>query len=395
MRVLFFSTPLRRRLLPMLPLARELSRQGHEVAFATAGEAARWLEPEGFEVMSLGPGPHELTAEVARRLGADILLSSDRELTVELFAGARVDLMADEAVDRARGWAPDLVVCEDRDFVGPLVASMLGVLCAVAVTGPAPEPEELDALVAAVRPRYVDRGLRPPSRVPAGHRLLDLCPPSLQREGWQHPPDRIALRPEPTLRPAGSPLKHPRAATGRPLVLVGFGAEAETSPELGPVVGSLSTLPVDLAVVAGDRRAEDLGVEPGRIRLCSGFPADDDWEAVRAVVHDGGPEITLAAVARGVPALVVAESPEQRERAARLASAGAGIVFPARTADPAMIASGVEQLLSEPRFAVAAARIRDDIVVMPSAAEVARQLVAWAHGERERRARTSGVDRAS
>ncbi|MFJ9558873.1 glycosyltransferase [Streptomyces fuscichromogenes] len=365
-------------------MARALRRQGHEVAFATAAEAAPWVEPEGFEVMSLGPGSHELTAEVARRFGVDILFSSDRDLTAELFAGARVDLMADEALGRADHWTPDLIICEDHDFVGPLVGSALDVPCAVALTGPAPEPDVLDALAETVRPRYVDRGLQPPSRVPAGHLLLDLCPSSLQREGWQSPPGRIPLRPESALDPDGGPPEHRRVGAGRPRVLVGFGAEAGASMELGPVIRSLSTLHVDLVVVAGDGRAEDLGRDPGRVRLCTGFPVADDWEAVHAVVHHGGPEITLAAAARGIPAVVIPESPEQRERAERLVMAGAGIAFPARTAEPTVITSGIDLLLSDPRFTVAASRIREDIVVMPTAAQVAERLAAWVRAERAR-----------
>ncbi|MFE0515755.1 hypothetical protein ACFW2E_39225, partial [Streptomyces sp. NPDC058964] len=290
MRVLFFSNPLRRRLLPLLPLARALRRQGRDVAFATAAEAAPWLEPEGFEVMPIGPSPDELTAEVARRSGLDTLFDSNRDLAAELFAGARVDLMADEALDRADHWGPDLIVSEHYDLVGPLVARALDIPGAVVVTGPAPEPGELDALAAAVRSRYLDRGLQPPSRVPSARWLLDLCPPSLQREGWQPCPDRIALRAETTVDPAEGSRKRRPAGPGRPRVLVGFGAQAETSLKLGPVIRSLSALDVDLVVAAGDRQVEDPGWRPDRIRLSTGFPAAEDWEAVRAVVHHGAPE---------------------------------------------------------------------------------------------------------
>jgi L-noviosyl transferase len=384
-RILFFSNPLRRRLLPLLPLARALRRQGHEAAFSTAFEAGPWLEPEGFETMLFGPDTHELTAEVARRTGADVLFSSNTDLAAELFAGARVDLMADEALDRAAHWAPDLIVSEHRDLVGPLVASALDVPCAVAVTGPAPEPGELDALAATVRSRYLGRGLPPPSRVPAGRWLLDLCPPSLQREGWGPWPGRIPLRAETTLDQAEGTTRTGRpAGPGRPRVLVGFGAEGETSLKLDPVIGSLSTLDVDLVVPMGHRQVEDLEWEPDRIRLRTGSPVAEDWEAVRAVVHHGGPEITLAAVARGIPAVVVPESPEQQEQAERLVAAGAGIALPARHMDPAMVTAGIGLLLSDPRFTAAASRIRDEIAGMPTAAQVARWLVASVAAERKR-----------
>jgi L-noviosyl transferase len=382
-RTIFFSNPLHRRLLPLLPLARALRLQGHEVAFATAAEAAPWLEPGGFEAMLFGPGTHELTAEVACRAGVDILFSSDTDLTAELFAGTRVDLMADEALDRAARWAPDLIISEHRDLVGPLVARALDVPCAVAVTGPAPQPEELHALSATVRSRYLDRGLQPPSRVPSGRWLLDLCPPSLQREGWQPSPDRIALRGDAAPDPAEAPSTGSPADPGRPRVLVAFGAEAGTSVELGPVIAALRSREVDLVVAPQDRDVEDLEGDPGRIRLRAGSPAAQDWEAVRAVVHDGDPEITLAAAARGIPAVVVPESPEQQEQAERLVAAGAGIALPAGHLHPTAVTAGIDLLLSDRGFTDAASRIREEIADMPTAAQVAEWLVTSVAAERK------------
>ncbi|PWI19355.1 hypothetical protein DI272_38265 [Streptomyces sp. Act143] len=375
MRILFFSTPVRQRLMPMVPLARALRRHGHAVAFSTAAEAACWLEPEGFEVLPSGPDAHQLTAEVARRLGSDILFSSDKDLTAELFAGARVDLMADEALERAQRWAPDLIVCEDRDFVGPLVATALRVPSVVVVAGLVPEAEELGALAAAVRSRYVARGLQPPARVPAGDRLLDLCPPGLQREGGRPSADRLAPRAEPLVDVQGAATSRP-AHDGRPGVLVGLDAAAGASLTLSQVLRALSALDVDVMVVAGER-AKDLGAGPGQVRWCSRFPAGD-WEGVRAVVHSGDRETTLAAAARGVPAVVVAQSPGQEEWAARLAAAGAGIALPAGSADPTRVATAVGSLLSDSRFSQGASRLRADIDAMPDATQVARELVAWA-----------------
>lgn len=374
--------------MPLLPLARALRRQGHKVAFATAAEALPWLRPEGFEVLACGPDTDQLTAEAARRAGLDILFTSDRDLTAELFAGVRVDLMADAALEAAQSWAPSLIVCEHYDLVGPLVAGAVDVPCAVAVTTPAPEEDQLAALAATVRSRYTDRGLRPPSRVPSGRWLLDLCPPSMQRQGWRPAADRIELRAGAApRRDEGSRTRRP-AGTGRPRVLVDLGTEAETSVELGPVLRSLTALDVDLVVAAGDRQVEHLEWAQDRVRVHVGPPAADDWEAVRAVLHHGAPEITLAAVVRGLPAVVVAQSPAHREQAECIAAAGAGIALPASAGDPALISESVGRLLSEPGFTAAAAQIRDDIVVMPTAPDVAGRLVAWVSAE-------SGTDNAS
>lgn len=44
----------------------------------------------------------------------------------EVFGGARVDLAVEEGIGQATEWAPDLVVAEPLDAVGPLVAARLG-----------------------------------------------------------------------------------------------------------------------------------------------------------------------------------------------------------------------------------------------------------------------------
>ncbi|MGX1544461.1 glycosyltransferase [Streptomyces adustus] len=375
-RILFFSNPLPERLTPLLPLARALRESGHTVAFATAVEAAPWLEPDSFELVPFGPTTHEVTAEVARRIGVDILFSPATDVMAEYFAGARVDLMADEAVDRAGPWAPDLIVSEHCDLVGPLVASAHNVPCAVAVTGPAPEPEELDALTATVRSRYLDRGLQPPARTPSGRWLLHLSPPSLRHEeGPSSSPRHMAMRAEPCLGPVPQPRARRVSGTGRPKVLVGFGAEVVTSLELGPVLKALSALDVDLLVAAKGRRVDVLEGEREGIRLVPGTAVAETLEDVTAVLHHGGPDITFAAAARGVPAVVVPESPAQLRWTERLAAAGAAIVLPAGERDPATIAAGLGALLSDARFTAAASRLREEAAAMPTAVQVAEWLV--------------------
>ncbi|MEU1199929.1 nucleotide disphospho-sugar-binding domain-containing protein [Streptomyces sp. NPDC005813] len=376
MRILFFSTSLPQRLSPLLPLARAFRRQGHDVALSTTPEAAVRLEPEGFALLLCGPTPYEVSVEVARRAGADILFSATTSLMAEVFAGTRVDLMADEALGLAERWAPDLIVSEQYDFVGPLVASALELPCAAVASGPAPAAEELHALAATVRPRYVDRGLRPPSHVPSGRWLLDLCPPSLQRRGRPPFPERIGLRAE-TGRGSVN-WSWARRTTGIrwPRVLVDLAPEAETSLGLDGVLHSLGTLDVDLVVTAPNRDVDAVRPERVRTPVDPGSPDGERPEGVSAVVHHGDPDITFATLARGIPAVVVPESPEQQQQAERLAAIGAGIALPAREQDPAVIAAAVGRLLSDARFTVAASRVRDEIAAMPTAAQVARRLVA-------------------
>ncbi|MGI5144602.1 glycosyltransferase [Streptomyces sp. CA-106110] len=380
MRILIFNNPMPGHFLPLLPLARALRRQGHTVAFATAAGMAASIEPEGFGLIPAGPTVDTVIAEVARRTGTNILTSHSPELVGEFFAGARVDLSVDEALAGAGEWAPDLVVSEHCDFVGPLVAAALKLPSAVMAIDPALEPELLDAMAATAHSRYLDRGLQAPTHAPSGRWLLDLCPPSLQREGALPALERIAVRPEPHQGPEGTPHAPRVPGTGRPRVLVSFSTAPGASPELGRVLRSLSTLDIDLVATTGGGTIDGLGLEPGRVELVSFLPAAELLDGVAAVVHHGGSGTTFGTAARGVPAVVVPGTPGQQRQANRLQAAGAGLTLPIGEQEPESVAAAVGRLLAEPAFTTAAHRLRDEIAAMPSASEVAEHITAAVSG---------------
>ncbi|MBM0230667.1 hypothetical protein JNW91_01505 [Micromonospora sp. STR1_7] len=203
MRVLFSNVPAFGHFLPLLPLARAFRRQGHDVAVVTAAGMTPLIAPEGIELLPAGPMPDVLFAEVGRKLGLNPATEPTPEAVAEFFAGVRVDLTADEALAQAKSWQPDLVVNEMVDFVGPLVATSLGVPLATLAFGPSVPAEFTEALTAVVRSRYEERGLPAPERAPAGRWLLDTCPPGLQFENAVVPSgvERLALRPEPHQSP--------------------------------------------------------------------------------------------------------------------------------------------------------------------------------------------------
>ncbi|MGY5046508.1 glycosyltransferase [Streptomyces sp. 900105755] len=371
-----FCNPMPGHLLPMLPLARALRRQGHVVGFVTSAQMAGSVEPDGFRLIAAGPPTEAVVAEVARRSGSDILARQSPELVGQFFAGARVDLCVDEALAEAREWEPGMIVSEHCDYVGPLVAATLKVPSAVMAIDPALEPEVLDALAETVGSRYLERGLAAPADTPFGHRLLDLCPPSLQRDGALPPLGPIALRPEPHQAPAGSPRASRAARTGRPRVLVSFSTAPGAPPRLGPVLRSLAALDIDLVATTGGVPVDTLGLDPDRVELVTFLPAAELLDDVSVVVHHGGSGTTFGAAARGVPAVVTPGMPGQARQAARLQAAGAGLALPAGEQGPESVTSAVRRLLTEPAFAAAAHRLRDEIAAMPSPAQVAARLIA-------------------
>ncbi|WP_327116095.1 glycosyltransferase [Streptomyces sp. NBC_01341] len=374
MRIIFYNNPLTGHFLPLVPLARAMRKQGHAVAFCSAAGMASAVEAQGFELIPAGPATEVTLAEVTRRTGINMLAAPTPELVGEFFAGARVDLSVEEALAGAREWAPDLIVSEHLDFVGPLVAAVLKVPSAVAAVDPALEPELLAALASAASSRYLERGLQAPGHAQSGDWLLDLCPPSLQRDGAPQVLERIPLRPEAHSAPEGTPLTPRVPGTGRPRVLVSFTTTGAS--ELGPVLQSLSALDIDLVATTGGAPTDGLGLTPGRVELVSFMPAVELLEGVSAVVHHGGSGSTFGTAAHGVPAVVVPGTAGQQRQAMRVEAAGAGLALPIGKQEPGAIAAALVRVLAEPSFTTGAQRLRDEIAAMPSASEVAARLIA-------------------
>ncbi|NMO51758.1 glycosyltransferase [Actinoplanes sp. TBRC 11911] len=375
MRVLFFNNPAMGHFLPLIPLARALRKQGHTVAFVTAATMLDDVEREGFDLLPAGVTMQEGVAEVTRRTGKNIMDSRTPELAAEFFAGVRIDLAFDDALAATKEWGPDLIVAEQVDFVGPIVATELNLPIALAGIDPALETDFQDALVAAARPRYQDRDLQAPVHWLTGNRFVDLCPPSLQRADWVPPIDRIALRPEPYSAPEGTPPAQRAPGTGRPKVLVSLSTVAAAATGLDTLLRSLSTLDVDLVATFSGRPIDDLGLEPGRIELFSFLPAAELLDGVAAVVHQGGSGTTWGTAARGVPAVIAPAAIGQFRQAKRVEATGAGLALPQGQPDPAAVAEALGRVLIEPSFTAAAHRLRDEIAAMPPADEIAKRLV--------------------
>ncbi|MEU4474326.1 glycosyltransferase [Micromonospora sp. NPDC023888] len=379
MRVLFSNVPSFGHFLPLLPLIRAFRRQGHDVAVVTAAGMTPLTAPEGIELLPAGPMPDVLFAEVGRKLGINPATEPIPEAVAEFFAGVRVDLTAGEAFAQAKSWQPDLIVNEMLDFVGPLVAAGLDVPLATLAFGPAVPAEFTDPLIAVVRSRYEERGLPAPQRIQAGRWLLDTCPPGLQFETFAVPQgvERIALRPEPHQAPDASTGTHTPPTGGRPRVLVSFGTVFADPAVVGPLLGALTDVDVDVLATLGlDGKPEDYQLDSERVEFSPFVPLAQLLENVSAVITHGGAGTTLGTLARGIPMVVVPQGADQFIQADRVAASGAGLALMPGQADPAAIAAALRRLLDEPTFTEAARRLSAEIVAMPSPDEVAERLRA-------------------
>lgn len=372
MRILFSSTPAHGHLLPLLPLARAFQERGDQVAVLTAGAFAPVLAPEGIELLPAGPTADVLFAESGRRTGVDAAADPTPEAVAEFFAGTRIDLTADDALAAARAWAPDLIVAEAMDFVGPLVAAALDVPLATHAFGPAIPPAFTDGIAEVAAVRYAARGLTPV----AARWYVDPCPDLLQAPGWQPPAERRPVRPEPHRGPGPAAPVAPAAPRGdQPRVLVTFGTHFADPAVLTPILAELRATGAELVVTLGlTARAEDYDLADDGITFAPFTPLADLLPDVDLVVTHGGAGTTLGALARGLPLVVVPQGADQFLQAAAVEAAGAGIAVPPGADVPQAVAKAVVALRSDGTHAAAAQAVADQVAAMPSPGQVAATL---------------------
>ncbi len=368
-RILFSGVPAFGHLLPQLPLARAAREDGHDVAVLTG---AVMDGPLGLPVLGAGPTGLEVVEEVAKRTGRNVLevLVPEPKDVAELFAGARVDLTIDEAMDAARAWKPDLIVAEDYDFVGPLVAAGLGVPWSALTLGLAAPDEHLALFSATVAPRYEERGLTPTPPLA----FIDRCPPSLQVPGWVAPGNRIPLRPEPH-RQDGYFGDVPRFSgeKDRPLVLVTLGTVFHDPGLLETILTSLEPAGVNVIATLGPDGSPDAATaERDWVRLVDFAPLDRLLDDVTVVVTAGGSGTVLGTLSRGIPMVLAPQGADQAVNGTRVAEVGAGITVER----PDQIGEAVARVLSDRSFSNRAGLLAQEIVGMCSPAEVVQQLAA-------------------
>jgi UDP:flavonoid glycosyltransferase YjiC (YdhE family) len=351
MRILFSSVTAAGHLLPLVPLADAAAGAGHDVAFLTGAEMAEYLGSRG--LLPAGPSPAELLAESQRRTGGGDARHPG-EAAVAHFTDTRIDLTYDEALDQARRFAPDLLVCEALDFAGPLVAAALGVPWAAhAITAPMPG-RLYETMLTRAEAQHTARGLGPRQRVA----LVDPLPDALRLPSDPPlPADRIPVRP---VAYTGDRLSAvaPPLPVERPLVLITGGTSVREPDLLGGLVGSVAKEGFEVvATVTPGTLPGGAGVhEIGFVPLARLLPELD------TVVCTAGMGTVQAALAAGVPMVlrpVLADQPWNAERVAR---AGAGLVIE----DAAEAGVAVRAVLTEPRYRAAAQAAAAAIRSMPT-----------------------------
>ena len=293
-------------------------------------------------------------------------------------------VMADDVVQLARAWQPDLVVSDPFVMAAPLAARAAGAPLVHLQWGPAIQRQagefpgngaSPDLWPDDLRDLYARHGVEPAAEHAAA--TVDSCPASLQYDGVI--PGRVPARFVPYNGTGDAPrwlAEPPR----RPRICVTWGTTATTLAGregfLVPrILDALAGFDVEVVVTltASDRRllGDDL---PGQVRVTENLPLHLLLPSCDAIIHQGGASTMLTAASFGLPQLLIAGIADQLENGERIAEAGAGVSLHWDDASPETITAGIKTIVSDETTRQAAHSLRDEIQAQPAPTDVATTL---------------------
>ncbi|MCA1841819.1 MAG: hypothetical protein LC792_01260, partial [Actinobacteria bacterium] len=318
------------------------------------------------------------------------------------------DLLA--AID---DWKPHVIVVDPSEWGGVLAAELnqipyavvaIGLVSGTAAVGGAvfpalspADPGQRRAWAAVLGGRHSMRALREelglaPAPQPWEDQALnrrfltlDTAPPSFHfylpeaASRTAHP-----MRPVPySLPPAhSSPRWEQELDKDRPTIHITLGTVRSEVGLLGTIVEGVMGARANVVVSLG-RAVDEAALRsfPPHVRVEPWIDYVDLMPHCDLVVTHGGAGTTLAALAHGVPQLVIPGGADQPVNAARVRSVGAGRFLAGDHVAPEAVGAEVEVLLRDPVYRLNALRMRAEIDAMPPPADAVRLLERLA-GER-------------
>ena len=352
MRILFAFAGGQGHLDPLVPLARAAQAAGHEVAVSGRAELLDAIGERGFEALE-SPGDQP---DPAARLPLKAYDPADEERALrEWYAGTLARRRAEALADLARDWGAGAIVRDEVDYGARIAAERLGLpsACVLVTIGRFIADEVIAAPLAALRASH---GL---SGEAADEAVLSPFPPSVRPAAGA-----FAFR-------GGDP---PAASGDAVYLTLGTVFNAESGDLLARALEGVREVGLPVVVTTGRQiDPAELGPQPPHVRVQRWIPQEELLPWCRAVVSQGGSGIALAALAHGLPNVLLPIGADQPHTAAVVEALGAGVVLDPLTAASDDIAAAVLRVLDDPGYAAAALRVRGEILALPSAGEA----VAW------------------
>lgn len=367
MRTLFVSGSFMGHVNTLMPLALAARDAGHEVVFATGPDLVAEVQSRGLSTWSVGL-PHATMC--AGRIPPSWLAY------FEAAAGHRLH----ELLALALAWRPELVIHEETELAGPIVAALTGSKAVIHGLSVMPSAQLRTLLFEAVQ-RLVDGmgSTHDMATLMARSTYLDVCPPLLQstNEGaWQH-----VMPIRPAMGTAGAGERLPASLDAMP-----FGETLHLT--LGTVFNdhvhvlesailALRDLDYNLVVTIGrGRDPATFGPQPPHVVLTPYLAHELLLPRCRLVVSQGGAGVLFGGLAHGLPQLVLPQGADQFTNAQACVRAGAGLALVGEEVTAPAVQAAVLRLMDEPSFSQHAQAVAREIRSMPDAAQVIGKLCA-------------------
>ncbi|MFI9389066.1 glycosyltransferase [Kutzneria sp. NPDC052558] len=393
--LLFATMPVPGHVVPLLPIARELTARGHRVRWYTGRVFADRIAAAGAEFVAMDPSIDHQGRNVDELFPERVRLKGIAKLRYDMRAVFLDPIPAQvEGLRRELDRQPADLILHDAAFAGAEIVERLGGprVVSVGVTpmmlpapdvppfGPGLKPGSdpltrlrdravrylLDNVVFKPVYEHRDRILRDLG-LPAGERGLAAVSPHLHLQnsvaGLEHPraylPEQVkfvgALVDPVTAVPLPQWWER-MIARGKPVVHVTQGTVADT--DLGQLVRpTIRALAEEDVTVVASTGSHDLGPLPANVFTAPFLPYDQLLPITSVMVTNGGFGGVQLALAQGVPLVVAGTTEDKPEVAARVERSGAGLNLRTSTPSEKSIRKAVRQVLDGEAFRRQAQRL--------------------------------------
>ncbi len=380
MRVLCSSPPMEGVFTPFVPLGRALLAAGHEVLVATGPDLQARVAREGFATAVAGPSAME--GAITAMADPAVVAAPDGEswhFGAAMFGGGIASAKLGVLRRLADDYRPDLILHPPVEVAAPLLAAERALPSVTYGFGQVLERQLITALAERVAPLWRQAGLDPDryAGIYRG-RYLDPCPPSLQLDLGPAASIADPLRPEVPGDPDAALPAWVASLSNRAVVYVSLGTVPffNQPDKFVTLLTELAQEDVEVVVTVGELNdPAALGVQPANVHVERWLPLAPLLPQCNAVVCHAGSGTTLAALASGLPLVLVPQGADQFTNADACQQAGvARVLFPGCVSSAA-VRDGVLAILRPDSSEQHHARsIAGEIAMMPTATDVARQL---------------------
>jgi MGT family glycosyltransferase len=162
----------------------------------------------------------------------------------------------------------------------------------------------------------------------------------------------------------------------RPHVLVSFSTTHQDQADvLQRAANAVAQAAMDGTATLGPALDSAMLDAPRNVTLLQSAPHDEVMKKVSLVVTHGGHGTVSRALSHGLPLLVMPMGRDQNDIGLRVEAHGAGLILPP-SASETEIAAALRRLAKEPRFGIAARRLRDAMMLEIKAEHLVSELEA-------------------